>query len=209
MPCRPYCCRCPLATQPPAPRCRCLQAEQMADMRVVPPLQAPTISEVVLCVSCGSMSLAVSGAAVVLARVISSHCCPQIWSGAAVSTSPLLSPHPRLQDHRNTLTLFAHFFKAAAAAEAATAAGSEASPERLMLKLSAGALALDFHLHAKVAGLFGRGCTMRWDWQCNRQHHACASQPQGLPPPTNRAGHLRRPSVARPACRCVRRRRSR
>ncbi|PRW56298.1 Hemerythrin HHE cation binding domain [Chlorella sorokiniana] len=74
----------------------------MADMRVVPPLQAPTISEVVLC------------------------------------------------DHRNTLTLFAHFFKAAAAAEAATAAGSEASPERLMLKLSAGALALDFHLHAKA-----------------------------------------------------------
>ncbi|KAI7835895.1 hypothetical protein COHA_010217 [Chlorella ohadii] len=59
----------------------------MADMRVVPPLHTPTLSEVVLC------------------------------------------------DHRNTLTLFSHFFKAAAAAEAATAAGSEASPERLMLKL--------------------------------------------------------------------------
>ena len=33
-----------------------------------------------------------------------------------------------------------------------------------MLKLSAGALALDFHLHAKVAGLFGQGCTMAWNW---------------------------------------------
>ncbi len=37
------------STHPPA-RCR-LQAEQMADMRVVPPLHTPTLSEVVLCVS--------------------------------------------------------------------------------------------------------------------------------------------------------------
>lgn len=73
---------------------------------------------------------------------------------AAASVTPATPPcacHLALQqDHRSTLTLFAHFFKAAAAAEAATAAGSEASAERLMLKISAGALALDFHLHAKA-----------------------------------------------------------
>lgn len=84
-------------------------------------------------------------------------------------TSRSIPLHPHLQDHRNTLTLFSHFFKAAAAAEAATAAGSEASPERLMLKLSAGALALDFHLHAKARATNSR-CSLR----LSLQQHAAA-----------------------------------
>ena len=120
----------------------------------------------------------------------------------AHGTSPAYAP----QDHRQTLALFATFFTAAAAAEAAeepateepaaaatggpaagasAAAGgvSAAAAERLAaLKLAAGAIAVDLHLHARVsegAEAAGPACKQRRSQAGDGGLQGCAALPGG------------------------------
>ena len=124
------------------------QAAQLTGLAVVPPLTPPTLSEAVLCVSVarGGPSCALPCRALTLIGIVR-PCAPRLT---------VFPPPLPLQEHRSTLSLFSQCFAAAAAVEGPSPAGAAgvASPgaHLFMLHVSAGALALDLHLHCKVGG---------------------------------------------------------